>query len=122
MPNCNCKQPPGGDHECPNGHAAFCEVVDGVCKGVCVPVPSRILRASPEDLHAWLLTRLLGRVVSADEIRSDSELASIIRNGEYVHPVTKSVIRFGLPEQSTLPPIRNDDISGSAAGGMMTAG
>lgn len=121
MTTCNCKNAPGST-QCPDGHVAMCEVVNGICKGVCVPVPSRILQESASELHAWFLTRLLGRNIRSVEVRSDDELASIIRNGACVNPVTGSLVRFSLPKQQTRPRPRDDTDSGSQAGGMMAAG
>ena len=121
MTTCNCKNAPGS-HRCPDGHVAICEVVNGICEGDCVAVPGRILQGTASELHAWLLTKLLGRPVRSSEVRADDELASIIRNGACVSPITGSLVRFSLPEQQRRLRQREDDDSGSQAGGMMSAG
>lgn len=123
MTTCTCKNPPGGSTDCPDDHAALCEVINGICRGVCVPVPSSVLRSEPTQLHAWLLTQLLRREVGANEVRANPELRAVIRSREYHVPGTGAIVRFALPKQSFRPPREEkDDEGGGAAGGMTANG
>jgi hypothetical protein len=60
-----------------------------------------LLNGPREELHAWFLTKMLGRDISATELKRDAKLASIIQRSSFIHPVSGALVRFSLPDESS---------------------
>ncbi len=62
--------------ECPPDEIAVCHYDSGQCKGKCVRIKSRL---SPKDFTAELLTVVLGRSISSDDLsRAPKEYSRLI--------------------------------------------
>jgi hypothetical protein len=58
------------------------------------------MRGPRDELHAWLLTKLLGQPVSVADLKRNVRLAAVVQSSSFIHPVSGAIVRFTLPDES----------------------
>jgi len=95
MPECTCfPSPPGGIHRCPSGQIAICGYDPlGRCEGECATVDSDL---APLDYAARLLSKVVGKSLSADDLEKDAKECAAIVNLLLDSSDENKAVRFTL--------------------------
>jgi Tfp pilus assembly protein PilF len=77
--SCECAAPPGGSVTCEKGQVPICIVKDGKVISICKSPPDS--RKTVAQLNAWVLSSILGKEVTEEDLRLKPEYQGFLRQG-----------------------------------------